>query len=349
MSIGGRCCAPTPNKTRCSNATVRPEAMHCSVHYKDGLKSYTQYKELCKVADRYSITEANDISSLNGKIRFLNICYKVYIAAYNARLEYRNAFVVCECYDYGHDKQFTLLNEKMDTCEILLTQLHDEIKASSTQEKEKKFSSTSSTKEEVEDSSPKEVEEVEEKVEITIEAVKSFREKRLKDERETKKIIAAYIKENKKLLKQKRNLVEVICSKYRQIALFEGNKFIYEELVAIVIITAEFHRVMKYEDEKLRLLTKASPSCDKTIGFSLGCSAITRFSDIRDFLMDRDINFILLLLAIPAQYPDLFTGIIFKFLEVWEKTTFSPTTSILKIKIRKTDFDFAILDLSTAK
>jgi hypothetical protein len=364
MSIGGQCCAPTVNNARCLNSTIRPEAMHCEIHYTEGVKSYTSYKALCKLADDFNITKVDEISSIYAKIRFLHKCYKACIVAYNSRMEYRNRFVVPECRDYGHNKQFIIIKERIKQCETLLQRLNIElatqkektitIKLPSISSKDKPEDSLSSTKdkplsEEDKESSLSEEKESPSFAESVMEEIKSFQQKRKDDEQETNKIIATYIKENRKLLNEKRNIVDLYCQHLNQF-ISKEKKFVYLQMLCMISTITEFGKGMHYTAKKLNPQGKDARFHNDIKYIVLSSKNINRYSNIRDYLMDRQLENIKVLICLTiGDCKIAVNSILFRLTDVWNETTFDPTRSIFRLIIAGGRFNFDIVDISQLK
>src|SRR5579883_882606 len=118
-----QCCSPIGNGFRCPNITVDENKMHCFQHLDIGLRLYRKYKKVCNFADSLDLDKVHSLPSLADKVTFLHKCYVAYIAAWEARMEHRNKCVVPECRDWGHELQFILIKQKIDTSESLLEEI----------------------------------------------------------------------------------------------------------------------------------------------------------------------------------------------------------------------------------
>ena len=116
-----QCCAPTFDNKRCSN-TVINSSYHCADHYTYTKKLYIKYKQICEIA--YNLNISQKINNIVIKHNHLVNCYVWLDRAYKARMKHRKYAFVPECYDEGHNYQFTLLQEKLDLCEQQLMNIY---------------------------------------------------------------------------------------------------------------------------------------------------------------------------------------------------------------------------------
>src|SRR5438876_10338455 len=120
---GNQCCAITLDNKRCQNLVIK-SSKHCSSHYNNALKLYKNYKKICDVA--YNLDVDKHINDPNEKAKYLLKYYVLMNKAYDARMKHRKYAFVPECYDLGHDKQFKLINDKINLCEEKLYELYQE-------------------------------------------------------------------------------------------------------------------------------------------------------------------------------------------------------------------------------
>lgn len=59
-------------------------------------------------------------------IKYQNQCHYAYFRAYQGRMEHRTYGLVPEYYDYGHNKQFDIIMNKINECEEQLRSLYDQ-------------------------------------------------------------------------------------------------------------------------------------------------------------------------------------------------------------------------------
>ena len=117
-----QCSAFGLDNQRCLNETYK-STRHCSEHFSTATKLYLNYKKICNVA--YSLNIHKEIPDTNEKIDYLNKCYVWLNKAYEARMAHRKYAFVPECYDDGHNKQFEIINNKMDICEKKLFAIYN--------------------------------------------------------------------------------------------------------------------------------------------------------------------------------------------------------------------------------
>lgn len=220
------------------------------------------------VADRFIIDDVDSISSVKEKITFLNRCYASYIAAYGARFEHRDRCVVPDCRDWGHDQQFIIIQNKIDKCELRLEKLYDEIIL----HQQKDFDLL------VEEENNTTYDAKEEDLSF-MDNVKSFKQKRSDDTKETNKIIANYIKENRVILKRKKEMID-FC--YAALLKFvKSDKLVYHHMMCMMMIIL-----------KVYYGTKGKDFCDydNTESFVLSSKAINAYTNMRDFFSENQIH-----------------------------------------------------------
>jgi len=115
-----QCCA-IDNNNRCTNTTLG-ESKHCKNHHDLAIKLYLKYKKICESA--YSLNLNKPFDNIMDNIKFLNKCYRLFNDAYNARFEHRQYAFADECTDDGHELQFTILQNKIKTCEDKLYEIY---------------------------------------------------------------------------------------------------------------------------------------------------------------------------------------------------------------------------------
>lgn len=186
---GNQCCAVAPNNTRCRNIATS-SLTHCELHRKKSVQLYLKYKELSDIAESLNVNKP--IKDINVQIGHVLKCYNAFDKAYYARMLHRRYAFVPECYDVGHDKQFTILMDKLNECEKILSELYEKVNHIS------KLSELSESSEE----------------QITIvnlpKKINKRNNNRKKVETENDDWINKYIEENKLILSQKAELVNNI-------------------------------------------------------------------------------------------------------------------------------------------
>jgi len=120
-TIETQCCAPAHNNHRCKNDIYK--SFHCKDHFPTANKLYTKYKQICDVAYELDPKIGGNIQN---KIKHAMKCYVWQNRAYNARMEHRKYAFVPECYNKGHDYQFTMLKDRIKETEQLLIKLYND-------------------------------------------------------------------------------------------------------------------------------------------------------------------------------------------------------------------------------
>jgi hypothetical protein len=285
--------------SRCTKIAVEGR-IHCLLHNKVAYPSYKKYKKICGKAD-CNLEEVETITTTKDKVIFLNKCYSAFIQAYEARLLYRDKYIAPECRDYGHDQQFLILKNKINTCEGILESLYN------TYEDKVKINTLEVTNT------------VEEKLDPTpLEQVKQFKQKRYNDKAKTDRVIAAYIKENAKILKHKNILIN---SCYKNMYQFNSGKYIYEHMICMVTIITEMQLA------QIKGKYKSYP-----IIFDLQTKIIQSYTDIRDMFKDRDIGFILSIGKAFLYHTELVFSFLVELALFGNKTTLILINVIFNIK-----------------
>lgn len=109
-----QCAAFFLKDTRCGGDVVG-DSHHCEYHREKAKRLYLKYK---KLDQKYEYLENNPcvLDDVGSKIDYYIKLYDIYHKAYLAREKHRKYAFVPECYDEGHDYQFTKLNRNMDDC-----------------------------------------------------------------------------------------------------------------------------------------------------------------------------------------------------------------------------------------
>ncbi len=108
--------------SRCTSPTIK-ESDHCIVHYNTAKKLYLTYKKICSVAYNYDIEKK--IENTTDRIKYLLKCYSWLNKAFDARMTHKKYAYVPECSDKGHEKQFRIIQTKIDLCEKILSELYE--------------------------------------------------------------------------------------------------------------------------------------------------------------------------------------------------------------------------------
>lgn len=326
-----QCSFPLRNNTRCPNVTPNFDKMLCLVHNKTGYKVYIKYKKLCKIADRLNFDKVYTLPSAKEKINYLMKCYNAYMAAYGGRMEYRDNFVVPECRDYGHDVQFNIIQEKINNCELQLQKLYDDIVLHQQKDiellLEEENNTTYDTKEEDL---------------IFMEEVKLFKEKRADDIKETNKVIAKYIKDNKVILKEKKKMID-FC--YNTLLKFvKSDKLPYLLMMCMMTICLQLWSVRGYDEETKSTKSRNFYDYNSPKLFELSSKFISSYTNMRDFLSENQMQFAesfsIILKSIGSRAVDYMKHI----QEVWDKTDFDINSVTFRHDIAGANFSFVIIN-----
>lgn len=194
-----QCCAVIHSNKRCPNQTIN-HSNHCSEHIQTATKLYVNYKKICDTA--YNLEIDKQIPDLHERFKYLYECYNWFNRAFHARLQHRRYAFVPECYDDGHNKQFTFILEKMKTCEDKLSeiyQVYEELK----RDQDHKYIEYINNTEDI----PKQKHDI---IESIPETIKKKKTKRDNNEKEETRLIEKYYKENMERLEE-RNKLNYVC------------------------------------------------------------------------------------------------------------------------------------------
>lgn len=119
-----RCCALDKiTGSRCSN-NCSGLSDHCENHRPDAVRLYNKYKKLHNQVDKLDLNKK--VRGTKNRIEYLMDCYVLLNKTYDARMTHREYAYVPECYDEGHDYQFTKLKKLIEQCENMLITLNNE-------------------------------------------------------------------------------------------------------------------------------------------------------------------------------------------------------------------------------
>lgn len=118
------CTAVMPDGTRC-NKIVKRGKNHCNIHYDKAQKLRHKYKKVWDIVSAFNLNSSSDTNHLMKTYGALN-------KAYHARLAHRSYAFVPECWDWGHNYQFELVQTKMDLCEQKLAVMYEKEKVEET-------------------------------------------------------------------------------------------------------------------------------------------------------------------------------------------------------------------------
>jgi hypothetical protein len=216
-----QCCALSHNNKRCTNQTINSQKLHCKDHYDKAVVLYNQYKKVCDLAYKMDINKEKSMNNINEKINYLNLCYRWYIKAYEARLKHRDYAFTPENQDFGHNLQFKIIQDKIDACEKRLAELYHE--HTSTKSHQSTFKETLESNEiestnmnglELEDETETEMtsgseKPANQKLDQAFNQVNKFKLKRANDEKETNALIQTYMLENTQVYEEMSKLVKL--------------------------------------------------------------------------------------------------------------------------------------------
>lgn len=246
MCVTKQCASLDKSTSQRCTRQVYESSKHCDVHYKKAQRLYLHYKKLCESANNLDINKP--ITNRRKKIAHLRRCHNLLAKAYNARLQHRNYAFAPECYDFGHNLQFQIIQEKIDRCSDELYALTSKaigtkswkssvdvinddknrhmpliclLENELTDDKQdlidtRNISETKDIKESYNNKDIKESKDIEvedEEVNEYKQAIKLMREfeiKRRQDEKATERAVELYISENKTYLDKKRKAVNAI-------------------------------------------------------------------------------------------------------------------------------------------
>jgi hypothetical protein len=266
-----QCCAVSDHNTRCLNL-ITYGGNHCEFHRPKATSLYLKYKELSKIFDLLDINKP--IDNTNQRINHIMKCYSALDKTFNARLKHRRYAFVPEFYDEGHDYQFTILKERLDECETILSELY--------------------LKESLENVKEDEVESADENVLTIPQRIKKCNKRRRDTEENIESWINKYIEENHEIINRKymlmNNIIILVLKLYDEYN-FE-NAFPKCVMVYHLVIT-----LIKYgylsKDHQGKLLKQYVPSrcgkdckCDgyEALYLQLVCSCIRENNTIAKFL-----------------------------------------------------------------
>jgi hypothetical protein len=113
-----QCCAIDNNFSRCKNACVG-DSDHCQLHRETAVKMYHAYKKYQNKVDGLDLNKK--IKDDKKYLKYLMDCYVLLNETYNLRMKHRKYAYVPECYDEGHDYQFTKLKTQITELENKLS------------------------------------------------------------------------------------------------------------------------------------------------------------------------------------------------------------------------------------
>lgn len=124
-----QCKAPL-NNTRCTNYAIAGSS-HCQLHKSKATSLYIKYKKFSDIVDKIDIHKP--FKDVENQISHIVACYVVLNKTHDARVKHRSYALVPECFDSGHDFQFTKLKQQIEICETILSKLYAQQSESSSE------------------------------------------------------------------------------------------------------------------------------------------------------------------------------------------------------------------------
>jgi hypothetical protein len=222
-----------------------------------------------------NIDKEAEYQNINDRIDHLNMCYDWYINAYEARLKHRNYAFVPECYDFGHNLQFTIIQEKINLCEdklFAIKQKHEESRDHLLDSKsdENRVSENADHQYDAH-------------IKKAMKYVNTFKKKRLADEKETDQLIRQYIKENEVSLKYKQRIID-LCANFLKSFTDEYNEDFYIH-VGIFHLIRELH-CFGYFESNYRPIKCTECTCGSYVSRSvtLSCKCTMGHNNMKNYL-----------------------------------------------------------------
>jgi hypothetical protein len=256
---GNQCCAPTSKNTRCSKLTA-PGSNHCDYHRPKASSLYFKYKKLSDQIDDYDIYRKFDY--IDDRIDHIMKCYVYFNKVFEARTKHRKYSFVPECYDTGHDYQFTRLNNLIEECEKILSELYILKESTSSSYEEESYSSDESI----------EIEEIPAKdFSRKAEEYRRFRRQR---EAEIEMWINKYIEENRVIL-DRRTLLYFNITKCIDKLFNNDDLSLFVKSISLFNMVARL-RTIGYFEKTFKPDRCNKPKCGCYIPYdaTLGCSCI---------------------------------------------------------------------------
>jgi len=213
-----RCRAPISGTDRCPNSILSWH--HCAKHCTKAKKLYNKYKALS--AQAYSLDLDKVFPTIQERITYLLSCYAAFMKAYDSRMEYKKYALVPEFWDWGHEMQFKIFQQKIDNCELILQDIYESIKPV--------IKTTSEKSDKSEDTKDSPI--IEETNMLSV--VKNFKQKQKRDTEAENNEINAYIRANQQYNKKKNKVVKRLAESLDK--LMEGKSTDNNTLILILFI-----------------------------------------------------------------------------------------------------------------
>jgi hypothetical protein len=283
MCVEKICCAPV-NGERCTNRTVNIKSDHCEEHQAKANELYLEYKRICKIADSRDIYAS--FTNPKKQLQHLYECHKLLIESYEARFRHRLMAYVASKYDDGHNKQFKIVETKIDYCRTKIKELAKLIKEK--EEARQAGASGEGSDEEVKTPStaaklkvkrirkvvvsvPTEIKEEKTQTQM-LEEIDQFEKKQQADDLEFDAILKRDRRKNKKLAKEKRKVAldclylikEMIDPKY-------DTFFVHMCIFNLIIY---LHNIDYFDDFMAKQCDKCCCNGYIPFQFKIGCSCL---------------------------------------------------------------------------
>ncbi len=283
-----QCCALVDNHKRCPNPTQTPTQQHCKEHLGKAVSMYKHYKSVCDIAYKMDVMKEAQIGDLDEKIKYLNLCYRWYKRAYEARLKHHTYAFTPDCQDAGHNLQFTIIQDKIDVCEDRLSEIYqnyaqlrlDAMEQQQTHGKykiyRKEISSDSDDFESTTETNQCEID-------TMIQRVKQFRAKRINDEILTNQMMAVYIDETQKADMSKFKLAHLLGNALRQMIVCDDSMAEIDQFYiyyASILLIYKLNVVRYFSGYITEHCNSPTCNCNKILGHSikLACNCVYKYT-----------------------------------------------------------------------
>lgn len=299
---------PKNSRDRCEHSTYG-ESKHCKQHHTKALKLYLNYKALCDYADKLNIHKP--VKNRSKKIAHLKNCHQRLVDAYNARMKHRNYAFFPDCWDYGHNLQFTIINNKIETCQREIKNLIASRFTSMRSEDHVYVDDDDNDNDDTNDdtngdpNSDTNSDTIEYK--NLVSSIRSFNKLKKRDEIETNLMLEKYISINKKRVEKENKAIVIFAKILKNIS--KTDDVVMNESLFRLIGFMDYS--VEYFDEDY--IPKICSNCD--------CKQYQSY----DFLLDTN------KLGDKDSLESLFTGTRVEFIDYMVDTTLSNLSKIIPI------------------
>jgi len=297
--------------TRCKKSTINLDKIHCEEHYEEGTRLYKKYKKICKLANGFV-----DLKN-NNKVVFLNKWYAILVRAYDARMAHRQKFIAPDCRDHGHDQQFIMLKEQICECEHQLELIYADM-----QKPQNNPEILNVTKQDVS---------IDDDDVSFIEDVKTFKKQRLDEEKKLNLDIAAYLKENAAIAKEKKDNIDFCAHVFRKY-LCQPIKFEYPHMLCMFVMVNEFQQFIRQE------------SCAHACAiFDLQIKDVERYSSLEERMNELVPEYLACLVRELFVNKGFIVRMLLTIQKTWQNTNFDPLCCTFQFMLNDTSCLFEIL------